>query len=1176
MAMNRIPTLLIGLGGIGSAIAAGVNDLLSEEDKAYVGAIGVDTNSNDINIMKARGLQTIKISDDRKVHDYLSNYPHFREWFPVHPFLIERGMSTGAGQIRTLSRLAALAAEERNLFAPIESEINRIRAYRPDGNNKTLAVVVCGSITGGTGAGMFLQIPFYIRNLLKNTAGLENIIIRGLFFGPDITRPHQSSDTNRKAVGVNAYACLKELNAFYLTQMDSELKEKLKLDYYGNTTGTVNRVNWTIRTEQDAIDARVLETASAEIPYNYVYLIESNNANGGLGNVDVTTVENLASRILFTLLFTPVVNQSLSVEDNFTLDQIKRNGMNRYASAGLCSLVFPEEAAKEYVVLSTAKDLVQKEWTLIDKKCELIVSDAQSRQKSDGTVVVPSDAENYCDIFRIEVSGDNGTLGKLYSESFFKTEEHEEVTIGKRFFKKIEEQINAIIESDEVEEKKKSCNLDLKKMEKFENASTEVTRIENALIEYEKLAKNLVKTKSAYVANEVFPVSWESMGSRTESENCIFKWITKVHPVTARFLCYDVIRLLNQRIKTAQEELSGIDLSTYRNEDFDKSTAGRDSAMQVVQKLKEKSGTFTKLLSLDAGKIKKFAGVLSNAANNQSNNIEDWLRESLYINICTTLLKRFKALAENYKLFFSTLSSAIEANEKRLQNLENYTSPLGQIGVYCSSTAFRKMAMEYSNRNEQKIPDEVKTEIFKKIFGVVVGDLNASSGFETSEQQRRMKKEENKKVLSAIFNTAILEPLYTNVSKNGDGIVELTAKQALIKEFELVKGITAETTAMPEEFAKEAAAYASQKVNEAMVMAAPLLAIDEAAVKNRAQLVFLALHPDCAEQSAGKADVGLTLERYFPVVGESVDSQKPTILMNEEFSPNEIICLKTEYLLEVDDLIKYRPDSQNAEDYRERISNIDGVIADMFDEDAVKTVINPHLNRNWHEEGFIPELTEKERKLSLENKLKAFIYAMGLDLAFCIKDDDAFALRESEEVMVWHEITGGMAKPVKICGNRIGGRYIDFFNSLDYNRGMKKRILENAQSYFRKEKGYLSGEELFARVMSMDFVVDLIQPQSRVDEGDKNIYDILLSMRVYMKEEKYTHLFEGLIYAIWEFTSILFDRHANLVNKATVDILNAIYENSSVGKKVKEGKDLDAGEEKLRRIHETLIEQRYH
>lgn len=217
MSMNQVPTLVLGIGGIGCKIAAAISDSLSNEDRKYVSVIGIDTNVNDLSKLRDKHqMEIIQTSDDMEVSAYLEAHPEYLEWFPDNDFLRERTMTDGAGQVRTLSRLAFLASVESGRFTPILQEITRIRKVDGNPHNKNLTVMVVGSITGGTGAGLFLNIPFYIRNLIKSQAGIKRCVIRGMFVGPDILEDVQPSQTNKDAVCVNGYTCLKELNAFYM------------------------------------------------------------------------------------------------------------------------------------------------------------------------------------------------------------------------------------------------------------------------------------------------------------------------------------------------------------------------------------------------------------------------------------------------------------------------------------------------------------------------------------------------------------------------------------------------------------------------------------------------------------------------------------------------------------------------------------------------------------------------------------------------------------------------------------------------------------------------------------------------------------------------------------------------------------------------------------------------
>ena len=91
MAMNKVPTLILGLGGIGCQIAAEISDKLSDEDRKYVGVVGMDTNVNDLKKLKEHGVKSIQTSDQRLVKEYLELHPEYIKWFPINKFTVRNG-----------------------------------------------------------------------------------------------------------------------------------------------------------------------------------------------------------------------------------------------------------------------------------------------------------------------------------------------------------------------------------------------------------------------------------------------------------------------------------------------------------------------------------------------------------------------------------------------------------------------------------------------------------------------------------------------------------------------------------------------------------------------------------------------------------------------------------------------------------------------------------------------------------------------------------------------------------------------------------------------------------------------------------------------------------------------------------------------------------------------------
>lgn len=1150
MAMNKIPTLILGIGGIGCRIAANINELLRPEDRDHIGIVGMDTNVNDLKKLANSGIRTIQTSDERTVGDYLRMHPEYMSWFPVHQFTVSRGMLNGAGQIRAISRLAALASEENGRFIPIKEEIQRIRENRGEGGNGNLTVMVVGSTTGGTGAGLFLQMPYYIRKVMQGETGL-NVIIRGMFIGPDLTADVQPSKINRSAVRVNGYTCLKELNALYMRQTQPDTPGKLKIDFYTPTQVEDIVVDDIRRALEDSeyleevldgeaitLDATVIAKGNPEIPYDYLYLIEGDGSesSGGIGNAPLDSVESLAARMVHTLMFTPVSDNALSVEDNMVLQDMEKGGMNRYSSAGLSRLIYPRDLAREYVTLCAVRDLVKEEWMLLDDGYANEVNDAVSRQQTDGRVKIPLMKNSYVDLFRGQTKPGK-PLSRLYSEAFVQDDKRNETVRTAVFFKGLKDLISQVSESDEVKKAVADCSMSTNKMKTFKSAKGESSRVYLALEDYAKLAKQLAEEKAAGIANELIPPSVQSMRQRKDSKQNIYGLLHNVHPLTARFLCYDIILQIEKDIAKLEKSIAGIDLEDYLQDDFDSKEKDVQDAVVAIgnkqKKLNPVAKAVVEAVGMEETMIRKITTKLSAQSTRQRDLITKYWTESLRLNVLQILLKRMEILAENYRVFFQSIGTMIKENAVRIEELENLKMPLNQIGIYCSKEAFQIMTADYRNHSSFELPAETKTAIFDKLFELLATELE-QEGKARTERQKVNQAAKKVTALGKIFRTAVVDTIRTDVVKKGSDILDMSIIQAMEKQYELE---------MPDMSLDE---YLRSLIEKGMRQANPMLATSSNAAAERTETVYMAVHPDCAATEMGEPNAGATQKKYIPQACEATDGMRATVLIDEAFSPYEITCFKARYKFSIEDLVKYAPDSENARAYNIRIGNLGKRPPNIGDPDAFKTVVNPHLDRYWHEEAYLPSIYNNERRRSRVNLYKAFIYALGMDLVSCMMDESVLDDRGNPRKSWYPE---GSSIPLKIRGGRIGGTYVDLYQSLPFNGRVKKAILETAKGIMKTEKSNRSAQELMEQILDMDFINDLIHPVSRDGEGDKNILDILLEMRDSMKNDEWKNLFTGLKEALWEYCAYLLDKNERMVNDAVKLILDKMYASCAVAGK---------------------------
>lgn len=1202
--MNRVPTLVLGIGGIGCRIASRLDSFLSEKDKEYVGIVGLDTNINDLKVIKKKGIKTIQTSEELLVKDYLDedHHPEYQRWFPINKFVVNRGLINGAGQVRAISRLGALAAIESNKFVTIKQEITRIRAHKEDDSgNGNITVMVVGSVTGGTGAGLFIQLPFYVRNLLKDESGIDSVIIRGMFIGPDVTADVQPSKINRDAVKVNAYSCIKELNAFYLTQVTPDSENNLEVDFYNKEDGIEIREKAKKIRERgnaygyehdydddygviDAEDSAVVAGNSANIPYDYLYLIERNGSNGGVGLAELETIEDQVARIVHTLMFTPVANNALSVEDNMVLQDMDKGGMNRYSSAGLCRLVFPNAAAKEYVTMCSIRDLIKNEWLLLDRQHEENVKQCVERQQTDPSVVIPTIEKDYPMLFRRATGLDRGTpgigaIGHLFNEAYHVNAENQYISNSETFITELENLVCDVVGREEIEEAKKKCSVNFAKMEDFDNAKKAVSDLFNDMDSYVKIARKTVTDNSATIANDMTPSSVDILRSKVEEESnsCIYKWLSGVHPVVARFLCYEIINKLAENIDEAKANLDGLSITSHETADLLPDVEGVQKKESAVEYLRVNRIPILGRLGKDKSNLQKLSKTLANVVSTFNSSIDTYMRSTIMLNTCEIMLKRVRLLADNYSFFFRTIEQEIENNNKSIDNILRDASGkhTGQINIYSSPKAFEQMYREYQTKVDGTLPSDTMNAIFINLYEIVASELSSNTSA-LSESEKANNTLIKKAKLNSIFQKAVVDTIRTNVIKNGTGIVDLNIIEALRKETE-IEGVSKEMLNDKAMFEKMCNSHVTAKIKAALRNADPMLAADPANREDITESIYIAMNTSCGVVRNNDISVAATAELYLSEACEETDNLRPTFLLNNQFSPYEIACVKAKYKFLVQDLVKYRKGGDFERAYNERILSI-GTEPVATGPDAYKTVVNPHLNRYWHEEGFVPPLTPGEREQSKRNVLRAFFYSMGYDVFVLSKTED-------EKAITWFIDMRGGFRMVRKCGRVINKSYASLYDSLYFNGKIKRFLLSVANTRKKMEKSFhdpMEMMEILSDPLNSEnvFIADLIQAPEWNDSNDVNILDIIWSMRSQMPRGKWLELFDGLLETIWDYCSYMLDNNEINVNKVTRIILDNILKYSEIGRSINasvvNGNVLGTAEQQLTAVWKNLRDTEYH
>lgn len=345
------PTLIIGLGGTGAKIVNLVSNLVCEEQRSRISFAVFDTDINELRKIHENNplIYTIQTSTKLSVGEYLNIDRHARDnWFPVNPILNSKTLTEGAGQVRAISRLAFDTALRAGNLEPLHKAVESLYRLEEDHSDQALRVVIASSLAGGTGSGLILPVALYLKNYLSTRFQQSANIMRGFFIMPEVFYEVIRGQTERNNLKCNAYATLRELDAF-LMKGDGTLPGKF---------------DKTVRMEFPRVGSEKFEEYNVR-PYDFCFLYDAQNTEGRKLN-DFSQYLEHAAECIYSQSIGPMNKRSNSSEDNTIRELCAERGRNRYAGAGCSRLVYPFDDVQEYVALKWTQECVSSSWLCFD------------------------------------------------------------------------------------------------------------------------------------------------------------------------------------------------------------------------------------------------------------------------------------------------------------------------------------------------------------------------------------------------------------------------------------------------------------------------------------------------------------------------------------------------------------------------------------------------------------------------------------------------------------------------------------------------------------------------------------------------------------------------------------------------------------------------------------------
>lgn len=345
---SMVPTVLVGIGGTGTEILARVRRLVEEtygslNNFPLISFLTIDTDKDyKINNPQAGGTPfkdnekywaKVGGKQVREMVSDMENYPWIDRWFPKE---LERNITSleaGAGQIRACGRFAlfcnyhAIQKQFIDATKRIKGRENFMQEkYGIKVNTNAINVFVTGSLSGGTGSGMLIDMGYCIRDWVK---GEGSPLITAIVPTPEAFAGISVGDR----VLANGYAAMMELN--YFSDGRTEYQQQF-------SSGLIDEVK------------------SQLAPFDFTYLVGTKN---GENDFKLEQIREMIAQNIFLDLTSDFAPHKRSIRDNIKAawaqaDPGGRGFSKQFMSFGLSTIEIPIAHIRASLYYRLAKDLV--------------------------------------------------------------------------------------------------------------------------------------------------------------------------------------------------------------------------------------------------------------------------------------------------------------------------------------------------------------------------------------------------------------------------------------------------------------------------------------------------------------------------------------------------------------------------------------------------------------------------------------------------------------------------------------------------------------------------------------------------------------------------------------------------------------------------------------------------
>ncbi|MBR5825836.1 MAG: hypothetical protein IKY78_02005 [Clostridia bacterium] len=764
------PTLFVGVGGTGCKIVKKVADLCDPAEKENINFLCLDTNVNDLNDI-ANGkskIYWVQTSNTQTVGSYLDYDEEARKkWFPKNAVMYDKTVSEGAGQVRAISRLALNSTIKTGRIRPLYDAIDDL--FRKTGKDmkQAMRVVIASTSSGGTGSGIILPLSMFIRDYVKEKYPNTSLIVRSLILLPETLDSVIDSQTERDSQARNAYATIKEINAFMMKgsgfiDLDPDLKQFSDMHVNVSIAGSDKQKSLSV------------------LPMDFCFLMDGQDAEDST-MISIGQYIEQAAQALYEQNIGPMQKKAFSVEDNIIKEMTKPGnyGRNRFGGIGAGVIKYPYEKIADYVAYDLAIDSIggsgdASKWTKYDKA----VQSYKAEQKKRGVPMSTWDPDGkiYCD--KLLNSKDSFSLDLIntYELDGFDSK-------IRQFMNSFEANAYAVVNNDK---RFASVSKSAKKWDKYSSFGESEDKIEEAigaLHSYRdvvclrgKDGNPLIDTIVGRWVEGVYTNDQKTVAiNDAYSIESLIKTPQKeiFHPCAARFVLYRLMEEFEKRANDTGYIRAEDSIRVFDSKEYDfKFTKEKAIGIESLDKF-EKEPTFI-------DKLKGY-GKLYDEANNDIaayyDAIESYCKKTAIHAAYAKAYTYLKAFSEQFEQFFNTFVYKVkDLDRKKVELVDTLQYKKGDSFVnICATEELLKELSKFSLQKAQKETTMLNSDINGGIFDAVKTNAifkmeidNAGGGY--IEEDRRVNIFDD--ILMGYFKNSVREKC-EDIDRDIIGAIEL-------------------------------------------------------------------------------------------------------------------------------------------------------------------------------------------------------------------------------------------------------------------------------------------------------------------------------------------------------------------------------------------------------------------